>query len=357
VIAALRSAAVEVADERAVQDLFIQRGWGDGLPVVAPTPERVAAFVAASGVSGDTVIGTVPEQGRELTCEKIAINAVAAGCREEYMSVLLATVRALSNPDFCLHSTTVSGATAPLVLLSGPVVNQIALNTGFSVFGPGHQPNATIGRAVRLILQNLCGGVPGVIDKATFGHPGKYSYCIGESASANPWEPIHASRGVPAEESAVTVFAGEAPIYARNDWSTEPGPVLATIADAMKVSHFTGGCFLVVIGPLHAGILHRAGYSRRDVQSALLELSRRSVAELKRAGRMPGPVAPGDDADLRLAVNRPEDILVTVAGGDLYGYSAVIPYWVGGHDSIPITEPLTAEEAERCQLPTAEVQP
>jgi hypothetical protein len=356
VIAGLRSETVEVADEQAVQDLFIQRGWGDGLPVVPPTPRRVAAFVAASGIPGDTVIGTVPEQGREITCEKIAVNAVAAGCREEYMSVLLATVRALNNPDFCLHSTTISGATAPLVILSGLVVNQIALNTGFSLFGPGHQPNATIGRAIRLILQNLCGGLPGVTDKATFGHPGKYSYCIGESTSANPWEPIHASRGVPAGESAVTVFAGEAPIYARNDWSQEPGPILATIADAMKPSHFTGGCFVVVIGPLHAGVLHRAGYSRGDVQSELFGLARRSVAELKRAGRLPDPVQPADETDIRPAVNRPEDILITVAGGDLYGYSVVIPYWIGGHDSMPITEAISPEEAQRCQMPGPEVQ-
>jgi hypothetical protein len=342
------SAAIEVADEQAVQDLFTQRGWGDGLPVVPPTPQRVAAFVAASGIAGDEVIGTLPEQGRELTCEKIAVNAVVAGCREEYMSVLLATVRALTNPDFCLHSTTISGATAPLLIISGPVVNQIAVNASFSVFGPGHQANATIGRAVRLILQNLCGGLPGVIDKSTFGHPGKFSYCIGESTSANPWEPVHADRGVPADASAVTVFAGEAPIYARNDWSSEPGPILATIADAMKPSHFTGGCFVVVIGPLHAGVLSRAGYSRADVREALFASARRSVAELKRAGRLPGEVGPGEETELRPVVNRAEDILITVAGGDLYGYSAVIPYWIGGHDSTPVTVALSAEEAERC---------
>lgn len=333
----LSSAGVEVTDEQAVQDLFIRRGWGDGLPVVPPTPERVARFVEVSGVPAGEVIGWVPEQGRELTCEKVAINAVAAGCREEYMSVLLATVRALTDPRFCLHTTTISGATAPLLIISGPVVNQLAVNSGFSVFGPGHQPNATIGRAVRLILQNLCGGLPGIIDKSTFGHPGKYTYCIGESTSANPWAPLHADRGVPAEASAVTVFAGEAPIYARNDWSSEPGPILATIADAMKPSHFTGGCFVVVIGPLHAAVLSKAGYDRSDVQAELHRLARRSVVELKRAGRQRGEVKPGDESDIRPVVSRAEDILITVAGGDLYGYSAVVPYWIGGPDSIPVT--------------------
>ncbi|MGB3437652.1 MAG: hypothetical protein WBA97_02770 [Actinophytocola sp.] len=352
--ATLTSAAVEAADEQAVRDLFTQRGWGDGLPVVPPTPERVARFVEASGVAPDAVIGTLPEQGRVLTCEKIAVNAVAAGCREEYMSVLLAIVRALSTERFCLHSTTISGATTPLVIISGPVVNQIAVNTSFSVFGPGHQANATIGRAVRLILQNLCGGVPGVIDKATFGHPGKFSYCIGESTSANPWEPIHADRGVPEDASAVTVFAGEAPIYARNDWASEPGPILATIADAMLPSHYAGGCFVVVIGPLHAAILHKAGYSRADVRAELFRRARRSVASMKNAGRLPGPVEPGDEDEMRTVVSREEDFLITVAGGDLYGYSTVIPYWIGGSDSTPVTEALSPDEEQRCQIPVPE---
>jgi hypothetical protein len=333
----LTSKRIEVPDERAVQELFIQRGWGDGLPVVPPTPERVERFVAATGLPADRVLGVLPEQARELTLEKVAINAVAAGCHEEYMSVLVAAVRALTRPQFCLHSTTISGATAPLLVLSGPIVDQININTSYSVFGPGFHANATIGRAVRLILQNLCGGIPGVMDKATFGHPGKFSYCIGESR-ASPWEPLHTRAGLPAEASAVTVFAGEAPINARNDWSGEPGPVLATIADAMLVSHYTGGCFIVVVGPLHAAILAGAGLSRSDVQEQLFQLARRSVAGLKLAGRLPGPVVDGDAADLRTAVRQPSDILITVAGGDLYGYSAVIPYWIGGHDSQPVIE-------------------
>jgi hypothetical protein len=281
----------------------------------------------------------------------VAINAVAAGCREEYLSVLLATVRALTRPPFNLATTTISGATAPLLIVSGPVVSQLAINTSYSVFGPGHQPNATIGRAVRLLLQNVCGGTPGVLDRATFGHPGKYSYCIGESQTDNPWSPLHAHRGVAAEQSAVTVFAGEGPINARNDWASEPGPILATIADAMLPSHYTGGCFVVVLGPLHAAVLARAGLTKADVRTELFVRARRSVADLKRAGRVPGEPASGDESQLRPAVSRPEDVLVTVAGGNLYGYSVVVPYWVGGHESMPVTEPLTAEEAGRCRVP------
>lgn len=347
----LTSQTHPVADFHAAQELFVQKGWGDGLPVIPPTPDLVTAFVDAAGVNADEVIGSIPEQGREITVEKIAVNAVAAGCREEYMSVLLATVRALTRPQFNLHSTTVSGATAPLLIVTGPVVSQLNLNTSFSVFGPGHHANATLGRAIRLLLQNLCGGIPGVLDKSTFGHPGKFSYCIGESAGANPWSPLHTDRGVAADASAVTVFAGEGPINARNDWANEPGPILATIADAMLPSHYTGGCFVVVIGPVHAAALAGAGMDKADVRGALFRRARRSVADMKRAGRMPGAPAPGDEDEMRVAVHRPEDILVTVAGGNLYGYSAVVPYWVGGHESTPVTEPLSPTEEGRCQIP------
>lgn len=329
------------------QELFIQRGWGDGLPIVPPTPSLVERFIEGSGREPTEVVAVIAEQGREVTVEKIAVNAVVAGCRPEYMSVLLAAVRAVGTDEFNLHSTTVSGATAPLLIVSGPAVAQLAINSSFSVFGPGYVANATIGRAVRLILQNLCGGTPAIMDKATMGHPGKFSFCIGESIEHNPWPPVHADRGVPAGDSAVTVFSGEAPINARNDWADEPGPVLATIADAMVVSHFTGGGFVVVLGPQHAALLAGAGLARTDVREELFRRARRSIAELKRAGRRPGRPEPADETTSVPAVADPSEIVIVVAGGHLYGYSAVIPPWVGGHESRAVTEPV-ARENEVC---------
>jgi hypothetical protein len=193
--------------------------------------------------------------------------------------------------------------------------------------------------------------VPAVIDKATMGHPGKFSYCIGESADRNPWPPLHADGGLAADDSAVTVFAGEAPINARNDWATEPGPILATIADAMLPSHFTGGCFVVVLGPMHAATLAAAGLDRAAVRDELFSRARRSIADLKRAGRMPGEPEPGDEQEYRHVVAAPEDILLTVAGGHLYGYSAVVPPWVGGHESRPVTEAVHSNGGAACALP------
>lgn len=346
----LASARIEVADERAAGELFLQRGWTDGLPIVAPTPRLVDEFVTAAGRSPSEVLGEIPEQNRSITLEKLAVNAVMAGCRPEYMSLLVATVRALTRTPFNLHSTTVSGATAPLMIVSGPVVAKVGLNSGFSVFGPGHHANATIGRAVRLLLQNVCGGLPGAIDKATFGHPGKFSYCIAESEGHNPWEPAHSGRGVAPDRSAVTVFSGEAPIFARNDWAEEPGPILATIADAMLPAHFTGGGVVVVLGPLHAATMARAGMSKAAVRQALFERARRSLSDLRRAGRLAGEPGADDDTTYRTVVPSAEDIFLAVAGGHLYGYSAVVPSWVGGHESAAVTEGLDDEETARCTI-------
>jgi hypothetical protein len=346
----LSSARLEVPDAQAVQDLFQVNGWSDGLPVVPPTPDLVEHFIATSMLDPADVVVDLREQSRTITVEQIAVNTVAAGGRPEYLPVVVAAMRAMNEERYNLHSTTVSGATAPLVVISGAAVGLLGVNTGFSVFGSGHVANATIGRAVRLVCQNLCGGTPGTVDKATMGHPGKYSYCIGESLTRNPWTPFHTDLGLSAEASAVTVFAGEAPIFARNDWSPEPGPVLATIADAMKVSHFTGGSFVVVLGPLHAEVLARAGLDRDAIRAALFDLSARSVADMKRAGRIRGEVEPGDEDDRRHSVQRPEDIVVLVAGGHLYGYSAVVPPWIGGHESKPVTVELGRADLNACRI-------
>jgi hypothetical protein len=346
----LASSRHEVATTEAAQELFQVNGWSDGLPITPPTPELVEHFIAASGLAPGEIVVNLREQSRTVTVEQIAVNTVAAGCRPEYLPVVVTALRAMNEEPYNLHSTTVSGATAPLVIVSGDAVDLLGVNSGFSVFGSGHVANATIGRAVRLVSQNLCGGSPGAVDKATMGHSGKFSYCIGESSLRNPWSPFHSDRGVAPGSSAVTVFAGEAPIFARNDWSSEPGPVLATIADAMKVSHFTGGSFVVVLGPLHASVLAGAGMDPDAIRGALFELSYRSEAELKRAGRAKGEVVPEDEETFRTAVTTPQDIVILVAGGHLYGYSAVVPPWVGGHESKPVTRELGSTELNACRI-------
>jgi len=194
-----------------IEELFA-RGVTDGLPVVPPTAERVGATVAASGRGGDELIGLVAPANGRATVERVAVNAVMAGCRPEYIPVVIAAVSAICDPEFSLVG--VSGTTdavTPLVIVNGPIRRALDVNCAASVFGAGFRANATIGRAVRLVWVNVGGARPGVISMSTFGQPGRYSYCIGEHEEASPWEPLSVEHGFAAADSTVAVLAAEAP--------------------------------------------------------------------------------------------------------------------------------------------------
>ena len=199
-------------------------GWTDGLPVVPPTAEKIGAFLDVVGRSPSAILGTEPVRGRVVTVEKVAINAVMAGCRPEYFPVALAAIEAMLEPEHNLHAVTVStmGA-APLLVVNGPVVKEIGLNSGVSVFGPGHRANATIGRAIRLTIMNATGAVPGDLDQSSLGHAGKYTWCIAEDEETSPWQPLHVDRGYASSQSAVTVFPGLSPIQVSNFGGGSPG--------------------------------------------------------------------------------------------------------------------------------------
>lgn len=334
----LGSPRVAARDEEEARRLAFLQGWTDGLPIVVPTPGRVLEML--DGRDPTRVVATLPEQGAELTNEQVAVNAVMAGCEPADLPLLLAIVSGLGVEAFNLHSTTVSGATAPLAIVSGPATTTFRINTGPSLFGPGPTADVVVGRAVRLVLLNACGGVPGVVDKSTFGHPGKFGYCIGETSEHLPtgWLTLHRERDTDAD-SGVTVISCDAPIAVRNDWSTDVRELLRAVADVMS-GHHTGGCYVVVLGPRHAAAVDAAGWTRRNVAEFLHTNSARPLAELVRRGRVhPATNAP-DGSDVLHAVEDPDDILLTVAGGHLYGYSAVLPPWVGGRESRPVTVPL-----------------
>ena len=175
---------------------YIDRGWTDGLPIIPPTPDMVAASLEAAGRSPSEVLGTEPTKGRVITAEKAAVNAVMAGCKPEYFNIVATAVEAMCEPEFNLHAVTAStqGA-AILAIVNGPIAKEIGLNSSVSIFGPGHTANATIGRALRLVIINATGSVSGEIDKATQGHPGKYTWCIAEAEDVSPWGPLQADRG------------------------------------------------------------------------------------------------------------------------------------------------------------------
>jgi hypothetical protein len=326
---ALPVASVDAGDPLAAIDYAFEHGWTDGLPVVPPTPELVERFVAVSGRDPGEVVARMAARNVSCTVAKAAVNAVMAGCLPEYFPVVLAALEACDAEPYNFYGSTAStGGSAQFIVVNGPIRQQIGLNHGGNVFGPGNRANATIGRALRLIVLNVFGQRPGVTDRSTQGHPGKYSFCIAEDEETSPWEPLHVERGFAARESAVTVFAAEGTHNIQNHLSNTPEGVLTTLADEMAaLGAFSEGCSAVVLAPEHAAIFRRAGWTKQQAKSYLYEHARRTLADLKRGGKVEGAVEPGDESRFRHRGRGPEDILVVVAGGEAGGHSSFIPSW------------------------------
>jgi hypothetical protein len=344
------------ADPVAAIEYCYSQGWTDGLPVVPPTDERVAAFLGHLQRDRDEVLGGVPERRRFVTVEQVAANAVMAGCLPEYAPVVVAAVEAIVQPQFNLVGPSASlGGSAILLIVNGPVVEQLQINCRHNLFGPGQRANATIGRALRLVLMNTCGAIPGLFDRSCLGHPGKYTYCIGENEAESPWLPLHVERGCAAGTSAVTAFACEGPRQVRNGLSQTPEGVLTTVADVMSslgTSLTTSGSvgspssgtrqgeITIVIAAEHMQTIATHGWSKSDVRHYLAAQARRTVADLKRGGGLAGPVTPGDEQRSIAVVERPEDILIVAAGGQEGAMSAVIPSWGPKVASTAVTWPI-----------------
>jgi hypothetical protein len=347
----------EAIDPIAAIEFCYQQGWTDGLPVIPPTEERVAAFLAHVERGRDDMIGMVPERRRRVTVEQVVANAVMAGCLPEYAPVVVAAVEAMLQPPFNLVGPSASlGGSAILVIVNGPVVEDLQINCRNNLFGPGNRANATIGRAVRLVLMNTCGAIPGLFDRSCLGHPGKYTYCIAENVQDSPWLPLHVERGFAPEASAVTVFACEGPRQVRNSLSPTPEGVLTTISDAMSslgtslttsgsvadsASGTRQGEMVIVVAAEHMQTISRHGWAKRDVRIYLSEHARRTVADLKRGGGLPGAVEPGDEQQYVAVVERPDDLMIVAAGGDEGAMSAVILSWGPKVSSTAVTWPIS----------------
>src|SRR3954470_5159107 len=230
-MATLHASRFEYQDEAELVEDYHARGWTDGLPIVAPTPERVVEFLAVSGLAPDEILGEVRTRQVVVTAEQVAINAVMAGCRADYMPVVVAAVRAhLSEKGNC-HSTTgtLSGA-AQVVIVNGPARTELDVNCLAGCFGPGWRANATIGRALRLVIRNVCRAIPNFLDRATFSTPARYTFCFGEDEENSPWVPMHVERGLPQGSSAVTVHSAMVITQSRDAKSRTPEGILDTIA-------------------------------------------------------------------------------------------------------------------------------
>src|SRR5437867_6522491 len=231
---ALTAAEHEVTGWAEAVEAYFERGWTDGLPVVPATADAVQAFLHAAGRKPGDVVLREATRRRSITAEKVAINAVMAGCRADYMPVLLAALEAMADPAFTLHGAiTSTGGSATLVVVNGPIRHRLGFNAGGNVFGPGWRSNATVARAIRLITLNCLGAQPGVLDRSTQGHPGKYTYCIAELEEESPWAPLHVERGFARETSAVTVFAAEGPHNVLTHYGHDAEAIVVTLADVM----------------------------------------------------------------------------------------------------------------------------
>ena len=307
-------------DADALDDEFDKRGWSDGLPIVAPTRERVDAMLAYSDLPSDYGLGTMPPRQGIVTPEILAVNAVMAGCRSEYFPVVLAAVEAMLEPIFNLFAVqATTHPCAPCVIVNGPIATDLKLNARYGAFGPGVRANATIGRAVRLILMNVGGGTPGVLDRSTQGQPAKYGYCVAENEIESPWEPLHVDRGYKTTESTVTVTAADGPHNLNDHVSQDAAGILATVTSGLSDmgcnNAYLYGQPTIAFGPEHAAILADDGLSKDDIRLHVFEHAR-IPRELWLRGGMAGMFEDRFPDEQQVPILKaPGDLLIIVVGG------------------------------------------
>jgi hypothetical protein len=329
---------------------YFAQPWSDGLPVVPPTPERVAAVVEALGGDADVLEARIPPRWGSLTRELLAVNMVMAGCTPQYAPVVRAAVLAMCDASFNLNGIqATTHVVAPLLIVNGPIAREIGMNCGGNVFGSGNRANATIGRAIRLILLSVGGGIPGDLDKSTLGHPGKYTFCIAENEASSPWAPYHVEHGFEPEDSTVFVIGAEAPHSVTNHAADDPQGILDSVASAMStIAHnnavLAGSCS-VVIGLEHARTMATFGWTRDDVRRYLWSEATNLWDEVSYGSRYAPPGRSTYNRNLPRwyprrsgarvpIVPSPDDIHLFVAGGEAGRFSAFLPGW--GAASAPV---------------------
>jgi hypothetical protein len=341
--ATLTSRRHRVEDDADAIEACFEKGWTDGLPVVPPTEARVRALLDGARLDPTAQIASIEHRAVSITAEKVAVNAVMAGCRPEYMPVVVAAVEAIGDPLWSYHGPGTSTAGAGvLIVVNGPIARALDVNAGDNLFGPGWRANATIGRAVRLVMRNVCGSRPGTLDRGTLGHPGKLSYVIAENEADSPWTPLHVERGFRPEQSTVTVMAAEAPHQFYNQLSATAEGVLTTLADDMRISGNVMGQpqYMLVLAGEHMRTIARDGFTKADIRRFVFEHTRNSHAHLKRTQRMAGAIVEGDETRMRPLVETPDDILVVAAGGRAGAFSAYIPGWGSKRSSQAVTKEI-----------------
>lgn len=339
------SRLVELGSEEDPFEACFSRGYTDGLPVVPPTPERVEQMLSGTSRDRAEVIATIAPDYADCTVEKVAINAVMAGCRPEYLPVVLSAVEAACTEAFNWHGVAATTyAVGPIVIVNGPVTTALGMASGINAMGQGHRANNTIGRALMLVLRNVGGARPGEVDRATLGHPGKLSFCFAEHEKECPWISLAETRGVPRGRSAVTLFAGEGPRTVIDQASREPQSLARSLASALRsVAHpklALAFDALLVVSPEHLRVFAAAGWSRQRLHDELLDLLQLPLEELVRGANGCAEGMPETLTSIRLPKFRDGGLLVAHAGGGAGMFSAIIGGWAGGSRG---SEPVTRE--------------
>ena len=338
----LKSKQYEVSDTAEAIEFYYNKGWADGLPVIPPTEGSIQAMLDAAGLEPGYEITFIEHRQVSVAAEKAAINAVMAGCKPEYMPVIVAALEGIGDPLYGYHGpSTSTGGSAVFMLVNGPIARELEINHGDNLFGPGWRANATIGRAVRLVMRNVIGTMPGQLDRSTLGHGGKYTFCIAENEEESPWPPVHVERGFKPEQSAVTVLAALAPHQFYNQLSNTANGILTTVCAHMRISAGVGmqPQYVIVISGEHMKVMAREGWSKHDIKRFCFENTQTSVAELKRINLRPEEISPEDENTMFTLVASPEDFIVVAAGSEAGAFSAFIPGWGGK----VVTESVTKE--------------
>ena len=340
----LQARRVDVAAQQDEHELMFERGWSDGLPLVPPTEERVLKMLAGTARSPAEVIGIIPPDNVPGTIEKIAINAVMAGCKPEYFPVVLAAVEAACLDEFCMHGVLATTYfSAPIVIVNGPIVDEIGMNWGHNVLGQGNRANSTIGRALQLVIRNIGGGRPGGVDRATLGQPGKVGFCFAERERDSPWESLAVERGFRPDQSAVTLFAGGGVHPIGDQKSRDPESLTRSLAMTLRTVYH-GKVYgrtdaLLVISPENMRVFRDAGWSKARFRQALEEALTVDGRDVIAGADGIDEGMPAILAEKRLSKFRPGGLLIAHAGGGAGMWSAVITGWAGSgpKGSVPVT--------------------
>ena len=348
---ATKAQIFEVPDANTWMELAFEKRWTDGLPVMPPTVERVAEFLDYIGGDPQRVIGTIPPKNGIATIEQLAIQSVMAGAKPEYFPIIIAAIEAMLEAPFNLNGVQCTAhIVAPLTIVSGPIVNKLGFNSSYGTFAGGSRANATVGRAVRLILWNIGGGYTGEPDRASTGHPGRYTYCIAENGDANPWLPLHTDFGLDPEQSAVTVMGVEAPHYCQYALSCPPEQNLYVMARMMSTignnNQYMHGQTLAVLSSGFAPAYANAGWTKESIKQYLFEQGRTSLGEMKKSPYYdlkrwvdfwPKDIDFDDDSTMIAPVASPDDIILVVAGGA--GGPVICPGW-GAHGGLAVSKAI-----------------